>query len=48
MPTPIPQPKGVPLLGNIFDVDTNNTWWSLRKLAEKYGEFTAEERVGKS
>ncbi|KAK3902333.1 cytochrome P450 [Staphylotrichum tortipilum] len=39
MTTPIPQPPGVPLLGNIFDIDTNNTWWSLKTLAEKYGEI---------
>ncbi len=39
MSTPIPQPPGVPLLGNIFDVDPNNTWWSLKTLAEKYGEW---------
>lgn len=38
MSTPIPRPKGVPLLGNIFDVDPSNTWWSLKTLAEKYGE----------
>ncbi|KAI0008327.1 bifunctional P-450:NADPH-P450 reductase [Xylariaceae sp. FL0662B] len=39
MSSPIPQPPGLPLLGNIFDVDPNNTWESLRKLAEKYGEI---------
>ncbi|KAI8962621.1 cytochrome P450 [Daldinia sp. FL1419] len=39
MSTPIPQPPGMPLLGNIFDIDTNNTWDSLRKLAEKYEEI---------
>ncbi|KZL80648.1 cytochrome p450 [Colletotrichum incanum] len=39
MPTPIPQPPGVPLLGNIFDVDPKNTWSSLKKLSEKYGEI---------
>ncbi|KAG7284584.1 hypothetical protein NEMBOFW57_010962 [Staphylotrichum longicolle] len=39
MSTSIPQPPGVPLLGNIFDVDPNNTWWSLKTLAEKYGEI---------
>lgn len=38
MTTPIPQPPGVPLLGNIFDVDPSNTWISLQKLWEKYGE----------
>ncbi|KAI5921808.1 cytochrome P450 [Camillea tinctor] len=39
MSQPIPQPPGVPLLGNIFDVDPNNTWASLKKLSEKYGEI---------
>ncbi|KAI1801714.1 cytochrome P450 [Daldinia bambusicola] len=39
MSVPIPQPPGVPLLGNIFDVDPNNTWKSLKGLAEKYGEI---------
>ncbi|KAH6679872.1 bifunctional P-450:NADPH-P450 reductase [Plectosphaerella plurivora] len=39
MPQPIPRPPGVPILGNIFDVDTNNTWASLKKLSETYGEI---------
>ena len=39
MSQPIPQPPGVPLLGNIFDVVPSNTWTSLKKLAEKYGEI---------
>ncbi|KAI0172722.1 bifunctional P-450:NADPH-P450 reductase [Hypoxylon sp. FL1284] len=39
MPIAIPQPPGVPLIGNIFDIDTNNTWESLRKLSERYGEI---------
>lgn len=39
MTTQIPQPPGVPLLGNIFDVDPSNTWTSLQKLWEKYGEI---------
>lgn len=38
MTTPIPQPPGVPLLGNVFDVDPSNTWVSLQKLWEKYGQ----------
>ena len=38
MTTPIPQPPGVPLLGNVFDIDPNNTWGSLKTLAEKYGK----------
>lgn len=37
MTTPIPQPPGIPLLGNIFNVDPSNTWTSLQKLWEKYG-----------
>lgn len=41
MTTPIPRPPGVPLLGNIFDVNPNNTWASLKKLAEKYGKQTS-------
>ena len=40
MTTPIPQPPGIPLLGNIFDVDPSNTWTSLQKLWEKYGRFS--------
>lgn len=39
MSHPIPQPPGIPLLGNVFDINTANTWESLRKLAEKYGEI---------
>ncbi|KAK4185149.1 cytochrome P450-like protein [Podospora australis] len=39
MSTPIPQPPGLPVLGNIFDIDPSNTWWSLKTLAEKYGEI---------
>ena len=39
MSQPIPQPKGIPILGNIFDVKPSNTWWSLKKLAEEYGEI---------
>ncbi|KAL9013475.1 MAG: hypothetical protein Q9173_001831 [Seirophora scorigena] len=39
MATDIPQPPGVPLLGNISDIDPSNTWVSLQKLWEKYGEI---------
>ncbi|KAK0624159.1 cytochrome P450 [Immersiella caudata] len=45
-PTPIPGPPGVPLLGNIFDIDQNNTWWSLKTLAEKYGEIFQINALG--
>ncbi|WYZ35977.1 hypothetical protein EsH8_X_000624 [Colletotrichum jinshuiense] len=39
MSTPIPQPPGIPILGNIFDIDPKNTWSSLKKLSEQYGEI---------
>ncbi|KAI3334460.1 cytochrome P450 [Ustulina deusta] len=48
MSQPIPQPPGLPLLGNIKDVDPNNTWWSLKKLAEKYGEIFQIKVLGKT
>ncbi|KAJ0161127.1 putative bifunctional reductase [Colletotrichum tanaceti] len=48
MSTPIPQPPGVPLLGNIFDVDPKNTWASLKKLSEKYGEIFQIKVLGKT
>lgn len=39
MTTTIPQPPGIPLLGNIFDIDPSNTWVSLQNLWEKYGSY---------
>ncbi|KAK0648288.1 cytochrome P450-like protein [Cercophora newfieldiana] len=45
-PTPIPGPPGLPLLGNIFDIDQKNTWWSLKTLAEKYGEIFQINALG--
>ncbi|CAM1508732.1 Fc.00g055800.m01.CDS01 [Cosmosporella sp. VM-42] len=39
MTSPIPRPPGVPILGNILDVNPNNPWTSLKTLAEKYGEI---------
>ncbi|KAG5931984.1 hypothetical protein E4U60_005564 [Claviceps pazoutovae] len=39
MSQPIPQPRGWPLLGNIFDVSPSNTWTSLKKLCEEHGEI---------
>lgn len=39
MAQPIPQPKGLPLLGNALDVKPSNTWTSLKKLAEAHGEI---------
>ncbi|TFB07390.1 Bifunctional cytochrome P450/NADPH-P450 reductase [Trichoderma ghanense] len=48
MTTPIPKPPGVPLLGNIFDVKPSNTWDSLRKLADKYGEIFQIKVLGQT
>ncbi|KAG6002274.1 hypothetical protein E4U21_003264, partial [Claviceps maximensis] len=39
MAQPIPQPRGFPVLGNILDITPSNTWTSLKKLAEQYGEI---------
>ncbi|KAG7124052.1 Bifunctional cytochrome reductase ascE like protein [Verticillium longisporum] len=39
MSQPIPRPPGVPLLGNLFNVNPSNTWDSLKKLSEEYGEI---------
>lgn len=39
MTTPIPQPPGIPVLGNVLDVNPNNPWSSLKSLSEKYGEI---------
>ncbi len=48
MSHPIPQPPGIPLLGNVFDVNPNNTWASLKKLAEKYGEIFQIKVLGQT
>ncbi|KAE8351236.1 cytochrome P450 [Aspergillus coremiiformis] len=34
---PIPEPRGIPLLGNAFDVDSKAPEQSLQRLAENYG-----------
>ena len=39
MGTPIPQPPGVPLLGNIMDIDRENALVSILHLADIYGSF---------
>ncbi|KAI1379197.1 bifunctional P-450:NADPH-P450 reductase [Hypoxylon crocopeplum] len=48
MSLPIPQPPGVPFLGNILDVSPSNTWESLRELSEKYGEIFQITVLGKT
>lgn len=35
--TPIPGPSGVPLLGNIYDIDPETPMHSLELLADTYG-----------
>ncbi|KAJ5408570.1 Cytochrome P450 [Penicillium cosmopolitanum] len=47
MSSKIPQPPGVPLLGNIFDVDPNDTWNSLIKLSKQYGPICKINVLGK-
>jgi cytochrome P450 len=37
MPSPIPQPQGLPILGNLFDMIPGNVWASLNKLAAEHG-----------
>ncbi|KAH8701611.1 putative cytochrome P450 [Talaromyces proteolyticus] len=46
MTTPIPQPPGVPLLGNVFDVKPSNTWGSLKTLSEKWGPIFKINALG--
>ncbi|KAJ5153436.1 uncharacterized protein N7482_009914 [Penicillium canariense] len=47
MSSKIPQPPGIPLLGNVFDVNPNETWTSLIKLAEQYGPIFKITVLGK-
>jgi hypothetical protein len=39
MGTPLPQPPGLPLLGNIRDIDPENPLISTLHLADIYGMF---------
>ncbi|KAF4595802.1 cytochrome P450 [Ophiocordyceps camponoti-floridani] len=48
MPQPIPQPPGVPLLGNIFDINPEKTWQSLAALAQQHGEIFRISVLGHS
>lgn len=48
MSQPIPQPPGVPILGNLFTIDPANTWASLQKLAEEYGDIFQIKVLGKT
>ncbi|KAN0086595.1 Cytochrome P450 [Elaphomyces granulatus] len=35
--TPIPSPRGIPFLGNIYDIDSSFPFYSIEQLAEQYG-----------
>ncbi|KAM3530516.1 hypothetical protein NHJ13051_001349 [Beauveria bassiana] len=48
MAQPIPQPKGLPLVGNLFDVKASNTWTSLKTLAEEHGEIFQIKAFGRT
>lgn len=39
MSSSIPQPPGLPIIGNLLDVKPGNTWGSFNKLAVKYRRF---------
>lgn len=48
MSQPIPQPPGIPVLGNIFDITPSNTWTSLKKLSEEHGEIFQVKVLGQT
>ncbi|VUC35613.1 unnamed protein product [Clonostachys rosea] len=48
MSTPIPQPKPLPIVGNLFDIKPSNTWASLKKLAEDHGEIFQVKILGRT
>lgn len=35
----IPEPKGLPLVGNIFEIDTEFPLGSFKAMADQYGDF---------
>ncbi|KAJ5161058.1 Oxidoreductase FAD/NAD(P)-binding [Penicillium capsulatum] len=45
---PIPGPRGVPILGNLYDVDSEVPLQSMIGLAETYGEIFRLETFGRS
>ncbi|CAG8401364.1 unnamed protein product [Penicillium salamii] len=38
MPSSIPQPSGLPILGNLLDMTPGNVWASLNRLATEHGD----------
>ncbi|KAK5796485.1 hypothetical protein VI817_005770 [Penicillium citrinum] len=47
MSSELPHPPGVPILGNIFDVDPQDTWNSLIKISKQYGPICKINVLGK-
>lgn len=47
MSSKIPRPPGIPILGNVFDVNPNETWNSLIRLAKDYGPIFKIKVLGK-
>lgn len=47
MSSTIPRPPGIPILGNVFDVNPNETWNSLIRLAKEYGPIVKIKVLGK-
>lgn len=39
---PIPMPPGVPIIGNVGDIDPAFPLGSLKNMADKYGELLCE------
>ncbi|KAK7736161.1 hypothetical protein SLS53_007189 [Cytospora paraplurivora] len=48
MSHPIPQPKPLPLLGNILSINPNNPWRSLQRLSELHGEIFQVTVLGRT
>ena len=40
---PIPSPRGIPFLGNIYDIDSSFPFYSMEQLAEQYGIYSVFE-----
>ena len=46
MTEPIPGPRGVPVLGNVFDVDTADPLGGFVRMAEQYGPIFKVSMLG--
>jgi hypothetical protein len=45
MTAEIPRPRGLPILGNILDIDPSDAVASLGKLAETHGKCTRDGEI---